>query len=72
VRLKVTVGPNGRVTDVEKPAESDVIRKAIMAAAATTVQSWQFNPATINGIPVRGEYIVTFRFSPSGAQAATR
>jgi len=66
LELRLSVGPNGRVVSVQKPqAAHDVVTQAIVAAVSTTAASWRFRPATVNGTPVPGEYLVTFEFNGS-------
>ena len=53
-RLLVTVGPDGRVKDIEIansiPGETSKLIQA--------VQNWRFRPATENGVPVTGRVSV--------------
>jgi TonB family protein len=56
--LDLTVGPNGRVTDI-------AVRRAPfggMGALISAVQRWRFRPATVNGEPVSAPYSVQIQF----------
>jgi len=57
-RLSMTVGPDGRVTDIniERPLRRDTAR------LLSAVQSWRFKPATVNGHPVAAPYSVEISF----------
>jgi TonB family protein len=57
-RLSLTVGPDGRVKEVN-------IERALQrntAQLVSAVQSWRFKPATINGNPVSAPYSVEITF----------
>ncbi len=71
VQLTLVVGPNGRVQSIKKPLEDDPLRRAVISIAANTVLGWHFNPAKVNGTPVKGEYVVNFRFKPNGSPASS-
>jgi TonB family protein len=57
-RLRLTVGPDGRVRDVnvERPLERNNSR------LVRAVQSWRFKPATVNGRPVAAPYAVEIKY----------
>jgi TonB family protein len=58
--LDLTIGPDGRVTDIN-------VRQAgrgNMAALIGAVQRWRFKPATENGEPVSAPYSVEISFKP--------
>lgn len=59
VVLKVTVGSNGEVKDVQ------VLQKAggFTQQAVETVRKWKFAPARLNGKPVTASLPVAFSFS---------
>ena len=56
--LDLTVGPDGRVRDinVRRAAEGNT------AALISAVQRWRFQPATENGAPVSAPYSVEISF----------
>jgi TonB family protein len=59
-RLDITVGPDGRVQDVN-------ILNAIPGETAkliAAVQAWRFKPATENGRPVQAHFSVDISFNP--------
>ena len=56
--LDLTVGPNGRVTDIN-------VRRAPFGGTGqliSAVQHWRFRPATVNGAPVSAPYSVQIQF----------
>lgn len=57
-RLSLTIGPDGRVTDIniERPLRRNT------AQLVSAVQSWRFKPATVNGHPVAAPYSVEISF----------
>lgn len=57
-RLSLTIGPDGRVKDIdiEKPLRRNT------AQLLSAVQSWRFKPATVNGHPVAAPYSVEISF----------
>jgi protein TonB len=60
VRLRVTIGPDGRVTAVERlSATSDAFWLATQRQA---LGRWRFRPATLDGHPVEGSQVMTVQF----------
>lgn len=57
-RLSLTIGPDGRVTNIniERPLRRNT------AQLLSAVQSWRFKPATVNGHPVAAPYSVEISF----------
>jgi TonB family protein len=57
-RLSLTVGPDGRVkeVDIERPLQRNT------AQLISAVRSWRFKPATVNGNPVSAPYSVEITF----------
>lgn len=57
-RLRLTIGTDGRVrdVDVERPLERNTSR------LVRAVQSWRFKPATVNGQPVPAPYSVEIKY----------
>jgi TonB family protein len=59
-RLQLTIGPNGRVTEVNVIQPLPGATPQLLAA----VQAWRFRPATENGTPVTGTFITALSFRP--------
>jgi TonB family protein len=61
--IEVTVGPDGRVTDVNvlQPLPGNDTAQLIGA-----VQNWHFKPATENGVPVASRFRTTLFFHANG------
>jgi protein TonB len=60
VRVRVTIGPDGRVTAVERvSATSDAFWRATQAQA---LSRWRFKPATVDGRPVESSKVLSVRF----------
>lgn len=66
VRIRVTVGPGGGVSDAtfESEGPSEYFAKMAMQAA----QKWRFRPAQADGQAAANAWILQFQFSPDGAQ----
>lgn len=61
VRIRVLVGPNGRVIRTEKlDASHELFWKATDRKARS---SWRFLPATSDGTPVEGWFTITVKFT---------
>lgn len=61
--VEVTIGPDGRVTDVNvlQPLPGGETAKLVGA-----VQNWRFKPATENGVPVASRFRTTLFFHADG------
>ena len=60
VRIRVTVGPDGRVTAVQRlEATNEAFWRATERQA---LSRWRFRPATLDGRPVAGTIIMTVHF----------
>jgi protein TonB len=60
VRVRVTIGPDGRVTAIERlSATSDAFWLATQRQA---LSRWRFRPATLDGHPVEGSQVMTVQF----------
>lgn len=60
VRVRVTIGPDGRVTAVERlTATSDAFWRVTEQQA---LRHWRFRPATLDGRPVEDSKVVTLNF----------
>lgn len=60
VRIRLTIGSNGRVTAVERlSATSDYFWRATEQQA---LNRWRFRPATLDGRPVQGVKVMTVNF----------
>jgi hypothetical protein len=62
--LRVSVDDAGRVTSVTPVNRLDRTEQALVRSYAAAIQTWQFDPAKRNGVPARGETILTFRVTP--------
>jgi protein TonB len=64
VRVRVTIGPDGRVTAIER---LDASNDAFWAATERHARkAWRFRPATRDGVPVGGTKILTVYFKLDG------
>ncbi len=59
--LDVSVGTDGRVTEVELISGHPML----MPAAKDAVKSWHFRPYLENGVPTKFRTAVTVTFGPS-------
>lgn len=60
VRIRVTIGPDGRVTAVQRLAATN---DAFWRATETQARNrWRFRPATLDGRPVQGSKVITIHF----------
>ena len=62
VRLRVTVEPNGKPSNVRIVRSSGYVRLD-RAAKAAVERAWTFKPATRGGKPIRFEYVFAIKFS---------
>jgi TonB family protein len=60
VEVKVVISEGGRV--IEATAVSGHV--ALRAAAVDAARQWVFKPATLDGLPMRTESVLTFTFTP--------
>jgi protein TonB len=58
--LRVLVKPDGRAGPVQIHSSSG--HPLLDESASTTVRSWHFNPATVDGKPVEEWYLVPIPF----------
>jgi protein TonB len=58
VRVRATVGSDGRVTDV-KPMNGPIF---LLSSVESAVRQWRFHPTLLNGAPVKAEDDVTIEF----------
>jgi TonB family protein len=58
VEVRVVISEAGRVVDATAISGPMILRPAAVAAA----RQWAYNPATLNGLPVRTESVLTFTF----------
>lgn len=64
VRVRVTIGPDGRVKAVERvSATSDAFWQATQRQA---ISRWRFKPATVDGRPVESNKILSVHFRLDG------
>jgi TonB family protein len=60
VEVKVVISESGRV--IEATAVSGHV--ALRAAAEAAARQWVYKPATLDGVPMRTERLLTFTFNP--------
>ncbi|MGA8308246.1 MAG: PilZ domain-containing protein [Candidatus Acidiferrales bacterium] len=58
VRVRATIGSDGRVTDV-KPINGPIF---LLSSVVSAVRQWRFHPTLLNGAPVKAEDDVTIEF----------
>ena len=58
VRVRATIGSDGRVTDV-KPMNGPIF---LLSSVESAVRQWRFHPTLLNGAPVKAEDDVTIEF----------
>ncbi len=58
VKVRATIGSDGRVTDV-KPINGPIF---LLSSVISAVHQWRFHPTVLNGIPVQAQNDVTFEF----------
>jgi hypothetical protein len=58
VRVRATIGSDGRVTDV-KPINGPIF---LLSSVISAVHQWRFHPTLLNGAPVKAEDDVTIEF----------
>jgi protein TonB len=61
VNVQVTISSAGRVTGARAIAGHPLLRRAAEAAA----RQWVFRPATLKGVPVEAQIVLTFAFNVS-------
>ena len=59
VEVLVTIGVNGRVTTAKAVKGHPLLREAAVEAA----RQWEFEPTTINGVPMETQQVLTFVFT---------
>jgi hypothetical protein len=62
--LRVSVDAAGRVKSVTPVNRLNRTEQALARSYMSAIQTWQFDPATRNGVPAQGETILTFRVMP--------
>jgi protein TonB len=64
VRVRVTIGPDGRVAAVQKvSATSDAFWRVTQRQA---LSRWRFKPATVDGSPVQSSKVLSVFFKLDG------
>ena len=58
VRVRATIGSDGRVTDV-KPMNGPIF---LLSSVVSAVRQWRFHPTLLNGAPVKAEDDITIEF----------
>lgn len=59
VQVQVTIGITGRVTGARAVTGHPLLRDAAVAAA----RQWEFEPTTVNGVPMETQLVLTFTFT---------
>jgi outer membrane biosynthesis protein TonB len=72
VAFKVSVGESGAVSQAEVVAYGDPPNLTLANASLAAARHWIFEPAHIEGLPVSGEVILHFRFSPCARCTSAR
>lgn len=62
VDVRVVISEKGRVIEATAISGHPALRNAAMDAA----RQWVYKPATLNGVPVKMESVLTFTFAPGG------
>jgi protein TonB len=57
--VQITISVTGRVTAAKAISGHPLLRDAAEAAA----RQWQFEPTTINGVPMETKLVLTFEFT---------
>ncbi|GAY23469.1 energy transducer TonB [Sphingobium fuliginis] len=60
VVVRVTIGPDGRVTDIERLSAAD--EAFWIATQRHALRKWRFRPATRDGVPVSSTKVLTVHF----------
>ena len=60
VKVRATIGSDGRVTDV-KPINGSIF---LLSSVISAVHQWRFHPTLLNGSPVRAQDDLTIEFRP--------
>lgn len=61
VTVRVSIGPDGRVTAIERIAATD--DSFWLATQRHAMKKWRFRPATRDGVPVASSKVLTVRFT---------
>jgi TonB family protein len=61
VKVAITIGENGRVIEAKAVSGHPALRSAAEEAA----KKWVFRPASLDGVPMRQQDVLTFSFNPS-------
>jgi protein TonB len=61
VTVRVTIGPEGRVTDIEKISATD--ESFWTATQRHALRKWRFRPATRDGVAMASSKVLTVRFT---------
>ncbi|KEQ54502.1 energy transducer TonB [Sphingobium chlorophenolicum] len=60
VVVRVTIGPDGRVTDIERLSAAD--EAFWVATQRHALRKWRFRPATRDGVPISSTKVLTVHF----------
>jgi TonB family protein len=64
IAVQVSIDATGNVTAAHAAENGDNRNVALAGSAVTAARQWRFQPATLNGKPVPGEYTIVFAFRP--------
>ncbi len=63
IDVQVKLDQYGKVVDAKALSAADPLRRALASAAESAALQWQYTPARLNGEPITGTAVVSFRFS---------
>jgi protein TonB len=61
VTVRMGIGADGRVTDIEKISATD--ESFWLATRRHALREWRFRPATRDGVPIASTRVLTVRFT---------
>jgi hypothetical protein len=61
IKVRATIGPLGKVTDIKFVSGSS----SLLPATASAIRQWRYQPALLNKKPVPAEQNITIEFRPS-------
>ncbi len=63
IDVQVKLDRNGKVVGAKALSAGDPLRRALASAAESAAFQWRYTPARLNGQPITGTVVVSFRFS---------
>jgi hypothetical protein len=64
VQIQVSVDDRGRIISARPLASPEKVNQSLLGVALKAATQWQFQPATLHGRSVGGEYTIVFQFHP--------